>query len=168
MRKSPHDSIGFWTKLIFIAFRKRMNKSFEDMEIGAGEAMPLLGLHFFGSRSLVEISKHLAHSHPAILRHIDALEKKGLVERVSHPEDRRMKIVQITEKGKSVAPKAFSRLWKVHETAVTGLGEEEIMHLLSLLKQVYSNLVGEENKVFPACLETPDLSENYKPEENEC
>lgn len=67
---------------------------------------------------------------------LDRLEKAGLVQRVSHQVDRRIKLVSLTEEGMAL----YARLKQVADAAredlLTGFGKEELAEATALLDRV--------------------------------
>jgi DNA-binding MarR family transcriptional regulator len=59
-----------------------------------------------GPLTMRELTDSLATDKPYTTLVVDFLEDRGLVERTRHPEDRRCKIVTITEKGALEAARA--------------------------------------------------------------
>src|SRR5258707_163958 len=55
-----------------------------------------------GARSMSSLSDELCISVSAVTQIADRLEKAGMVERISEPDDRRMKILQLTEVGQEI------------------------------------------------------------------
>ena len=63
---------------------------------------------------------------PTITGLIDRLEKSGYVKRSDHPNDRRVYLVHITEKGKKVSSKALPIVKRLNEQIKEGYSEEEM------------------------------------------
>jgi DNA-binding MarR family transcriptional regulator len=63
---------------------------------------------------------------PTITGLIDRLEKSGYVKRSDHPNDRRVYLVNITEKGNRVAKKALPIIKKLNEQIKEGYSKSEI------------------------------------------
>jgi DNA-binding MarR family transcriptional regulator len=84
-----------------------------DRKIAVSEA---LGLSWARVRALQRLAaqphtlgalaEQLAADPPYVTLIVDDLEKRGLVRRMPHPEDRRAKIVQLTAAGRSAAARA--------------------------------------------------------------
>ena len=72
---------------------------------------------------------------------LDGLERKGLVKRLAHPEDRRKVSIQLTDTGRQVLdemlPDYYSRIAKL----MVNLSENERQNLLSLLGKVNKGLL---------------------------
>ena len=67
---------------------------------------------------------------------IDRLEEKSLVVRKNHAEDRRIRVVELTAKGRLLIEKAYARHKVDLEEAVRGLSREERRVLADLLKRL--------------------------------
>jgi DNA-binding MarR family transcriptional regulator len=67
---------------------------------------------------------------------IDTLESKGLVQRVSSPTDRRVKLVEITEKGKRYIVEHRPKVLKAQSEVLAVLSEKERQTLTDLLARV--------------------------------
>ncbi|MBT5428069.1 MAG: MarR family transcriptional regulator [Bacteroidetes bacterium] len=143
MDNHPKRNLGHWAHQIMTAFQCEANKSLQEFGIGFSEAVPLMILYFHGPDSLVEIANRLNFSHPSVLRQIDSLEKLGLVLRTPHPEDRRVKIVKLTDQGKELAPKIMEKIQAINKAATSGISDNEVDLLFTMLNKILINLSGE-------------------------
>ncbi len=75
-----------------------------------------------------------------VSRHVDRMEAAGFVERSPDPQDRRVHLLNLTDKGKSLLPGMRLIAQKIFEDAQDGLSESERAVLLKGLEQVVSNL----------------------------
>ena len=67
---------------------------------------------------------------------VDRLEAKGLVVRCNQPEDRRTRIVHLTDAGRKLAECAFAAHQVAMEQATAGLNESERAQAIELLKKL--------------------------------
>jgi MarR family transcriptional regulator, 2-MHQ and catechol-resistance regulon repressor len=68
---------------------------------------------------------------------VDRLEAKGLVERRGDPEDRRTRVVHLTEPGRKLIDRAFAAHAKAMEkVAAAALSPRERAHAVALLKKL--------------------------------
>lgn len=67
---------------------------------------------------------------------VDRMEAKWLVVRKNHPEDRRVRIVELTPKGRRLIEKAYSQHEAVMERAMKHLSRENRVELVDLLKRL--------------------------------
>jgi MarR family transcriptional regulator, 2-MHQ and catechol-resistance regulon repressor len=67
---------------------------------------------------------------------IDRMEAKWLVIRRNHPEDRRVRLVELTAKGRRLIEKAYAQHVLEMERAMDGLSHEERSKLVDLLTRL--------------------------------
>jgi DNA-binding MarR family transcriptional regulator len=75
-----------------------------------------------------------------VSRHVDRMEAADLVERKPDPSDRRVRLLLLTEKGKSLLPGMREIALRIFEEAQEGLTENERSTLLKGLEHLVSNL----------------------------
>lgn len=80
----------------------------------------------------------------SLTRLIDTMEKKELVSRSHSSNDKRVKQVFITEKGKNVIESAVPALLEVMKDVQTGLSEKEINTTIKVLKKIRKNINADE------------------------
>lgn len=79
--------------------------------------------------------------HANITRMIDLLEKKGLVLRQDDPQDRRSKLIYLTEEGKALQEKLLPLAREVLYRALQGITREEVALMNQLSNRIIQNLV---------------------------
>ena len=67
---------------------------------------------------------------------VDRLVEKGLVSRKDHPDDRRVRQVELTAKGRALITRGFREHAAAMETAISVLSKNECLTLLRLLKKL--------------------------------
>jgi len=75
-----------------------------------------------------------------VCRHIDRMEAAGFVERHPDPNDRRVRLLHITDEGRALLPEMRALANSIFEEAQAGLGEKERAALLTGLEHLVSNL----------------------------
>jgi DNA-binding MarR family transcriptional regulator len=105
-----------------------LQKSFSEsnIEVTPIQVMLLFYLQKNNGLSLTQISQGLMLENPTVTGLIDRLEKSGYVKRSDHPDDRRVYLVHITEKGNKVANKALPIIKKLNEQIKEGYSKSEI------------------------------------------
>ena len=116
-----------------------------ESEDRRGEVAEALGMSFIRSKALrrllggplqmSELTTALATDKPYTSIIVDDLERRGLVLRSVHPEDRRCKIVTITETGREAANRAEAILARPPESMLA-LDEEELTTLERLMAKL--------------------------------
>ena len=77
---------------------------------------------------------------PSMTRLIDNLERSKIVVRVSHPTDRRVNLIHLTQYGASLHKKVTEVVQRVVDKSLAGVSEDEINFARTLLDKVISNL----------------------------
>ena len=105
-----------------------LQKAFSEsgVEVTPIQVILLFFLQKNGGSSLTQISQGLMLENPTVTGLIDRLEKLGYVKRSDHPSDRRVYLVYLTEKGKTVANKALPIVKKLNEQIKEGYSKDEI------------------------------------------
>src|ERR1700751_4039554 len=79
---------------------------------------------------------------------VDRLVKKGLVSRKDHPEDRRIRQVELTAKGRTLIARGFREHAAAMEKVVSVLSKNERLPLLRLLKKLGKHAAPTDRKGF--------------------
>jgi DNA-binding MarR family transcriptional regulator len=105
-----------------------LQKAFSEngVEVTPIQVMLLFFLQKNDGSSLTQISQGLMLENPTVTGLIDRLEKLEYVKRSDHPNDRRVYLVNITEKGNRVAKKALPIIKKLNEQIKEGYSKSEI------------------------------------------
>ncbi len=170
---SPNaGQIGLATELLVSIFRTAgmLHKAQEPLFrkhniVSAGwRTLGVLYFHPQHALPLHEISRMLAVTRPHITGVIDALEQDGLVERMTHPDDRRITLARLTDKG-------MQRLMEVspgYNAFVAALfslfSEQEQEQLLAMLYRLRQHIAG--SNVANSCFNeeaNPATSEEVNP-----
>jgi len=128
-------------RLIFLiskVYQKLINSLQKAFSENGLEVTPVqVGLLFFlqknNGSSLTQISQGLMLENPTVTGLIDRLENLGYVKRADHPNDRRVYLIYLTEKGKKVANKALPIVKKLNEQIKEGHSKEEIENFKKIL-----------------------------------
>ncbi|MBA3728944.1 MAG: MarR family transcriptional regulator [Actinobacteria bacterium] len=92
---------------------------------GAGEPLPP---HVIGERRLV--------TRGTVTGLLDTLERRGLVRRLPHPDDRRMLLVDVTDQARTLVRKVTKELLPRQEELASGLSAREKATLIRLLRKL--------------------------------
>ncbi|MCC8101569.1 MAG: MarR family transcriptional regulator [Clostridiales bacterium] len=125
----------------------------DKMEKGANEKLARLGLTFAQMQMMMALYRMKNDSVPlkSLERHFEVaqstaaglivrLERKGLVEGFTPSEDRRLKYVRLTEKGKEICATSEEDAKEGDRILLSGLDEEERIQFYHLLTKIKNNL----------------------------
>lgn len=119
------------------SWRRALDRRLRDLGLGRSGWMTISVIARAESPlSQVEISTFIGVEGATMVTTLDRLEKAGLVQRVSHQVDRRIKLVSLTKEGMAL----YARLKQVADAAredlLTGFGKEELAEATALLDRV--------------------------------
>ena len=130
---------GWYIKRIDNALAKEANNNLQALNLTMQQDRVLIQLARTAGNtlSLKELEEHFGTAQSTVAGLVVRLEKKGLIEALSDPADKRIKLVRLTAEG--VRLNALSRQQIVDsEARLTALlTEEEKAQFLSCLKKVY-------------------------------
>ena len=119
--------------LIYTSVAREVKKPSSDPSTMRADVIAIDALTAFGDLERPEVV--FLHD-----LHTDALEKKGLVKRVSNPEDRRSILVKLTTSGKQ-QKNTSPTIDDIFETCCGGLTPEEMKTLVGLLAKLNAAVV---------------------------
>jgi len=125
---AAEDRLIYLISKVFHKLMINLQKAFSEagVEVTPVQATLLFYLQKKDGLSLTEISSGLMLENPTVTGLVDRLEKLEYVKRSDHPDDRRVYLVHITEKGKKVANKALPIVKRLNEQIKEGYSETEI------------------------------------------
>lgn len=91
------------------------------------------------ARSISEIAQSLKISHPAVIQISQMLVKKGLIESIQDEEDRRVRRLTLTDKGKGLAS-ALEPIWNDFEIATARMFDAAGIDILDVVQKIESEL----------------------------
>jgi MarR family 2-MHQ and catechol resistance regulon transcriptional repressor len=110
--------------------------SIEQTELGDSDFRVLEALLHKGPLPVNTIGPKVWLTPGSISVAVDRLFKKGLVSRKDHPNDRRVRQVELTAKGRALITRGFREHAAAMEDAVNVLSKNERLTLLRLLKKL--------------------------------
>ena len=122
------DRLIFLISKVYQKLFMNLQKGFSESGIEATpiQVMLLFFLQKNDGSSLTQISQGLMLENPTVTGLTDRLERLGYVKRSDHPNDRRVYLVYLTEKGNKVAKKALPIVKKLNEEIKAGYSGKEI------------------------------------------
>lgn len=142
-RKRPtkrQDSAGVHVWLVFMkafqALFPHAEESIKRTELGDSDFRVLEVLLHKGPLPVNTVGPKVWLTPGSISVAVDRLVKKGLVSRKGQAEDRRVRQVELTAKGRALITRGFREHAAAMETAVSVLSKNERLTLLRLLKKL--------------------------------
>lgn len=134
------DRLIYLISKVFHKLMTNLQKAFSEagVEVTPVQAMLLFYLQKKDGSSLTEISSGLMLENPTVTGLIDRLEKLGYVKRVDDPDDRRVYLIFLTEKGNKVANEALPVVKKLNEQMKEGHSKNEIESFKKVLMGAFN------------------------------
>lgn len=141
MTQEP-NRIGGMIKRISEQMEKKANKELMAEDVTFSQMKMLVVLEHSPERAatLKELERFFDLTQATIAGLAARLEKKGLVEGYTDPDDRRVKHIRLTEKGYELCKRTRSNMMEAEYWLMHSLDEDEQKELLRLLEKIYENL----------------------------
>ena len=138
----PIAGYGWFFKRIDNALEKEANQNLQDLNLTLQQNRVLILLAHAEeyTLSLKALEERFGAAQSTVAGLVSRLEKKGLIEAVTDPTDRRIKLARLTEKGIQLHAKSRQKVVDSEERLTTLLSHEEKEQLLTCLKKVYEAL----------------------------
>jgi len=132
------DAVHLWLILwrAYDAVRAHADRHIHSLGVGFSDFAVLEALLHKGPLPVNSIGAKVHLTSGSITAAVDRLEAKDLVSRCSLENDRRARMVHLTEKGRELIQYAFADHAAAIEHAVAGLTTEERRHVTMLLKKL--------------------------------
>ncbi len=135
----PIAGYGWYIKRIDNALEKEANQNLQALNLTMQQNHALVMLVHAENHtlSLKALEERFCAAQSTVAGLVSRLEKKGLVEAVSDPDDRRVKLVRLTEEGRRLCAISRQNVVDSEDRLTKHLSPEEKEMLLSCLKKVY-------------------------------
>ena len=135
----PIAGYGWFFKRIDNALEKEANQNLQDLNLTLQQNRVLILLAHAEeyTLSLKALEERFGAAQSTVAGLVSRLEKKGLIEAVPDPADRRVKLVRLTEEGVMLHAKSRQKVVDSEERLTALLSPEEKEQLLTCLKKVY-------------------------------
>ena len=137
-QKQDTSGVHVWLVLMkaFQALMPHAAESIARTELGDSDFRVLEVLLHKGPLPVNTIGPKVWLTPGSISVAVDRLARKGLVSRNDHPDDRRVRRVELTAKGRALITRGFREHAAAMETAISVLSKNERLTLLRLLKKL--------------------------------
>lgn len=137
---NPLESLGFHCNLTFKAFSAVLEKRLAGTGVSRVQFMALAHLIALGAMPQKDLAELLSITSPSTVRLVDRLSRDGWAERISDPEDRRVKLISPTPKAVETWEEMSNHAREITSRAYAGLTDDEINAVKMVLKKVRNNL----------------------------
>jgi MarR family transcriptional regulator, 2-MHQ and catechol-resistance regulon repressor len=132
--EATHVFLVLWKA--YRAIFAKSDESRKNLGLGDSDFRVLEVLLHKGPLPVNVIGEKVELTTGSITTAVDRMEAKWLVVRKNHPEDRRVRIVELTPKGRRLIEKGYAQHEIVMERAMKHLSREDRAALVDLLKRL--------------------------------
>jgi DNA-binding MarR family transcriptional regulator len=86
-----------------------------------------------------ELTRRLGAVEPTAVTALEQMERRGLIWRGKDPQDRRRRIVYLTEKGRKLEQDLLPYVQETNQIALSGISSEDVEHLRATLLKIKAN-----------------------------
>ncbi|MBQ9490635.1 MAG: winged helix-turn-helix transcriptional regulator [Lachnospiraceae bacterium] len=146
MEKKQDRAIGFELGMIHNLIRRSLNQRFSEngLEDLGGVQGPVIGYIYQNSQMQdvfqKDIEKWFKIRRSTATVMLQNMEQKGLIERVSVPNDGRLKKIVLTDKAKDRHIRVKDQIDRFHKELEEGISPAEKEEFLRILDQIRANL----------------------------
>ena len=132
------DKVAILIKKICLEIDKFSNPILEpyDLTISQYKIIKYLFIHPEEQVRQVDIERYFSMTNPTVTGLVQALEKKGMIERITNPNDSRSKILCLTQKTLDMKELLYSLGEELEAKLTDKLTTEEKQELITLLKKL--------------------------------
>ncbi len=136
------DEQSMLIKLLNEAIERRVNNALRQRKLTLVQVWILRSLNQRADKtySFKELESILNVAQSTCAGTINRIVAKGFVECFTNPEDRRIKLVRLTETGEKYVKDVEQEINNLNDTLYSGLSTEEIDTFFSLLQRMYDNI----------------------------
>ena len=135
----PKRSIGGLLGRVRMVIVAALDAELAPLDITAAQFAVLKSIAIEETGSASGLCKDISYDPGAMTRMLDRLERRGLVRRVAHPNDRRTSNLELTAEGEAVYPKLRASAMKVLNRFLHGFTQKEARQLESFLQRMLEN-----------------------------
>ena len=135
----PKRSIGGLLSRVKLEMSAALDAELAPLDITGAQFVILMSIALGEADSACELCKGISYDPGAMTRMLDRLERRGLVRRVAHPNDRRTSNLELTAEGKAVYPKLRASAMKVLNRFLRGFTQKEARQMESFLQRMLEN-----------------------------
>lgn len=140
----PTDHIGFQIRTISNLIKRRIDQMVaeEEESLTAHQGWVLTYLTDHKDQDVMQrdIEKKFSIRRSTASHMLQLMEKSGYIQRISVPDDARMKKLLITEKGIEAQKRMQDRLCRFEELFQSHLSPEDLQQLQRILRQLEENI----------------------------
>jgi DNA-binding MarR family transcriptional regulator len=137
---APESMVGFWINLASRSLVRVLDARLHPFGFAMSHLPVLRALAERGALSQKELARLARVEQPTMAEMLARMERDGVVQRETNPEDKRGSLTSLTRSARGRLPKAAEALIEGEREAMAGLSDEERALLVDLLQRVVRDL----------------------------
>lgn len=135
-------ALAYWIHRVYQASRNEMFRTFRDEgeEITPEQWIVLARLWEEDGQTQTDLGASTFRDRPTMSRILDAMERRGLLERRADPASARIWRVHLTTRGKGLRKKLLPKARQLVERTQRGISEKDLETTRDTLVQMFANL----------------------------
>ena len=134
----------------------QLDAAAEGIGLTPSQLQGLSYLFHHGESSIGDIAHGLGTTHPAAVKLVERLRKKGLVQRTESKTDRRISLIELTEQGRQLAEDTLSGRTAVLSRALSRMEPSELEGVMRGLESLLAATLKEQKDIKSVCLHCGD------------
>jgi MarR family transcriptional regulator for hemolysin len=135
-------NLGFLLHDVARLMRKRFEQNARELGLTRSQCQVLAHLARNDGIQQGALAEILEVEPITLTRILDRLEQAGLVERLAHPKDRRIRLLRLTEAAHPLLAEIFAIGALTRGEAMEGVADEDRDRLFDILSRMKTNLIG--------------------------
>ena len=133
-----HDSIAIMIKLASTDFDKQSNQALAPFDMTNSQYKVLKYILTKPELSVrqIDIENYFSMSNPTVTGLLQNMEKHGLIERAVNPEDKRSKVIRVTDKVRAEETELIRLGTEMEDRFTQNLSDEEKQQMKELLRKL--------------------------------
>lgn len=140
MKYNPDDSIGFLLNRTNTRAKNELLQVLKPYDLTPEQWGLLKRLWDQDGVSQKYLAERTSKDQPTTARILQKMERKGLIERRSSPDDARVLLVFLTDRGRNLEEELIPLVGGVLSRALSGFTEGEVEDLRRMLNRIFHNL----------------------------
>ena len=133
-------SAGYLANHMARLFANRLAAEIDVLGLAPAQFMTLLELWERDGLTQAELIDRLDVEQATLANTLSRMDRDGLIKRTPHPNDKRAKLIWLTQKSRDLEVDAKASAAKINHQALKGLNEAEIGLFLKLAQRVVTSL----------------------------
>lgn len=135
----PKTGISRYVGRVKALMTEALDQQLAPFDITAAQYIILTSLALGEADSAATLCRGISYDPGAMTRMLDRLERRGLISRVPHPNDRRAANLELTDEGRAVYPQLKAVSMTLSNQFLKGFTHEEVKQLEVFLQRMIDN-----------------------------